>query len=142
MLITSNRRAISRFSSTLSLPTRNLPAESSAISSSTGAIILHGPHHSAQKSTRTGSLDPLISSSNVESVRLTMVVLTCTCLLVCPAGSYPPDVQPRPTPSAFRRPGPVRTPSCWKFCPVFTQNERNSRGPSGQYDRLLQKARG
>ena len=36
-----------------------------AISSSTGATILHGPHHSAQKSTRTGSVADLISSSNV-----------------------------------------------------------------------------
>src|SRR3954453_1143795 len=33
---------------------RSLSPCSLAISSSTGAIILHGPHHSAQKSTRTG----------------------------------------------------------------------------------------
>jgi len=26
-----------------------------------GAIILHGPHHSAKKSTRTGLLPPMIS---------------------------------------------------------------------------------
>ena len=37
-------------------------------SSRTGAIILHGPHHSAQKSTTTGCSEPLIVSSNVASV--------------------------------------------------------------------------
>src|SRR5689334_8251112 len=37
------------------LATVTRPLYSAAISSSAGAIILHGPHHSAQKSTRTGS---------------------------------------------------------------------------------------
>src|SRR3954466_12758934 len=41
---------------------------SEAISSSTGATILHGPHHSAQKSTRTGLSLPRTSASNVASV--------------------------------------------------------------------------
>src|SRR6476661_7606386 len=43
-------------------------AFSTAISSSTGATILHGPHHSAQKSTRTGLSLPRTSVSNVASV--------------------------------------------------------------------------
>ena len=70
MLITSKRRAMSGLSSTLSLAIFSLPACSSAISSRIGAIILHGPHHSAQKSTRTGSAEPAISSSKVVSVRV------------------------------------------------------------------------
>ena len=41
-------------SSTLTLPIFTLPSYSSASSSRSGAIILHGPHHSAQKSTSTG----------------------------------------------------------------------------------------
>ena len=40
-----------------SLATVSLPPYSLAISSSTGANILHGPHHSAQKSTSTGLPD-------------------------------------------------------------------------------------
>jgi hypothetical protein len=37
-----------------------LPSCSEASSFSTGAIILHGPHHSAQKSTRTGDALPVM----------------------------------------------------------------------------------
>src|SRR5215218_2823821 len=60
--------ATSGFSSTLSLAMVSLPLCSSAISSSSGLIILHGPHHSAQKSTSTGVLDLSTSLSNVASV--------------------------------------------------------------------------
>ena len=66
MLITSKRRARSGFSSTLSLATVILPACSTAISSRMGAIILHGPHHSAQKSTTTARVGGLTASSKVE----------------------------------------------------------------------------
>src|SRR3954467_10155270 len=45
-----------------------LSAFSTAISSSTGAAILDGPHHPAQKSTRTGLSLPRTSVSNVASV--------------------------------------------------------------------------
>jgi hypothetical protein len=39
------------------------PACSVAISASTGAIALHGPHHSAQKSTKIGKSElPIVSS--------------------------------------------------------------------------------
>src|SRR4051812_35016163 len=73
MLITSKRRAASGLSSTLSLAMLTLPDCSVAISSRIGAIILHGPHHSAQKSTiTTWALLPAISSSKVESVRVLM----------------------------------------------------------------------
>src|SRR5438270_6840321 len=50
------------------LATRILSPCSLAISSRTGATILHGPHHSAQKSTRTGFSLPRTSASKVESV--------------------------------------------------------------------------
>src|SRR5262245_60854296 len=57
----------------LILATVSLPFMSLAISSSAGAIILHGPHHSAQKSTSTGPLAFRTSDSNDAS--LTCVVL-------------------------------------------------------------------
>src|SRR5205085_10934682 len=72
MLMTSYRRAVSGLSSTLSLPMVILPSCSLAISSSTGAIILQGPHHSAQKSTRTGVSEPLMVSSKAPSDRVRM----------------------------------------------------------------------
>src|SRR5690606_33436284 len=48
---------VAGFSSMLSLVTVSRSAYSSAASSSNGAIILQGPHHSAQKSTSTGLSD-------------------------------------------------------------------------------------
>src|SRR3984893_7337842 len=60
--------AVWGFSSTLSLTIFTLPAsEPAAISSSAGAIIRHGPHHSAQKSTTTGSADLSTSASKSAS---------------------------------------------------------------------------
>src|SRR5260370_32862326 len=48
--------AVLGLSSTLSLTIFTLPESApSASSSSAGAIVRHGPHHSAQKSTTTGS---------------------------------------------------------------------------------------
>src|ERR1017187_7214745 len=49
--------------STLTLATFTRPDCSVAISSSTGASILQGPHHSAQKSTSTGWVDFSTSAS-------------------------------------------------------------------------------
>src|SRR5262245_13852326 len=46
--------AVAGLSSTLSLTILTLLPSEVAISSSAGAIIRHGPHHSAQKSTTTG----------------------------------------------------------------------------------------
>src|SRR4029434_9375306 len=68
--------ATSGFSSTLSLAMVILPLCSSAISSSTGLIILHGPHHSAQKSTSTGVLDLSTSLSNVASVTAAALLIS------------------------------------------------------------------
>ena len=42
------------FSSTFNLPITALPSSSVATASTCGAIMRHGPHHSAQKSTSTG----------------------------------------------------------------------------------------
>src|SRR5438270_9947629 len=57
---------------------------SAAISSSTGATILHGPHHSAQKSTRTGLSLPSTSLAKLASVTVlvlpAMVVLSVVVL--------------------------------------------------------------
>src|SRR5436309_6154001 len=47
--------AVAGFSSTLSFTILTLPPIVPAISSSAGAIMRQGPHHSAQKSTTTGS---------------------------------------------------------------------------------------
>src|SRR3954453_23908459 len=47
--------------------TVSLPANSPASSSSAGPIILHGPHHSAQKSTSTG---PLLLASTTSVAKL------------------------------------------------------------------------
>ena len=49
-------------SSTLTLPTTTLPLYLMASSSMTGAICRHGPHHVAQKSTRTGVAAPKTST--------------------------------------------------------------------------------
>src|SRR4051794_35689130 len=56
----------------LSLATLILAPSSVAISSSAGAIILQGPHHSAQKSTTTGWLAS--STSDLKLLRSTLTV--------------------------------------------------------------------
>src|SRR6266404_2364345 len=61
---------VSGFSSILILATVTLPAILAAISSRVGAMLLHGPHHSAQKSTRTGPGARSTSASNELSVTL------------------------------------------------------------------------
>src|SRR3546814_10545217 len=55
-------------SSMLSLAIVTFPPSSSAISSSAGPIMRHGPHHSAQKSTSTGVLLEMTSLWNEASV--------------------------------------------------------------------------
>src|SRR5882757_2486958 len=58
------------FSSTFTFATLIASAFSRAISSSNGAIILQGPHHSAQKSTITGLLLCVTSRSKLDSSTL------------------------------------------------------------------------
>src|SRR5689334_22001902 len=62
--------AVFGLSSTLSLTILTLPPSEPAISSSAGAIMRHGPHHSAQKSTTTGSfaLSTSVSKSASETL--------------------------------------------------------------------------
>src|SRR5918997_4201466 len=55
----------------LSFATVSLSPCSAAISSRTGATILHGPHQVAQKSTTTGFSLPRTSSAKVASVTFT-----------------------------------------------------------------------
>src|SRR5262245_22008002 len=62
--------AVCGFSSTLSLTILTLPLSVPAISSSAGAIIRQGPHHSAQKSTTTGPVAFNTSDSKVASETL------------------------------------------------------------------------
>src|SRR5262245_2760401 len=62
--------AVWGFSSTLSFTILTLPLSVPAISSSAGAIMRHGPHHSAQKSTTTGSVAFNTSASTVASETL------------------------------------------------------------------------
>src|SRR3954452_11494614 len=66
----------------LSLATVSLSACSPAISSRTGATILHGPHHSAQKSTSTGLSLPRTSLAKLASV--TVLVLPAMVVLPVP----------------------------------------------------------
>src|SRR5487761_2427490 len=66
------------FSSTFNLVIFTLPPISLAISSSDGPIILQGPHHSAQKSTTTGTVDFRTSASNEASVILTVDMVPST----------------------------------------------------------------
>src|SRR5690349_3334597 len=61
--------AVWPLSSTFILPTFALPAYSVAITSIVGAIIRQGPHHSAQKSTSTGSGELSTSVSKAASVK-------------------------------------------------------------------------
>src|SRR5260370_15339552 len=61
-------RGICGFASILTLATVTRLSMSVARSSRKGAIILHGPHHSAQKSTRTGSVARSTTLSKLPSL--------------------------------------------------------------------------
>src|SRR5216683_6589674 len=62
--------AVCGFSSTLSLTILTLPLSDPEISSSAGAIMRQGPHHSAQKSTTTGPVALSTSASKSASETL------------------------------------------------------------------------
>ena len=80
------RSASSRSSSMLTLTSFSPPACSSTMRSRTGATAWHGPHHSAQKSTSTGTSLWITSCSNVsfltavdiESFRCVVLVVLYT----------------------------------------------------------------
>src|ERR1041385_3542025 len=71
-------------SSTFTFATLTAPAFSRAISSSTGAIILQGPHHSAQKSTITGLSSCFSSRSKFDSSSLITVEFSMALRKVSP----------------------------------------------------------
>src|SRR5712691_10525392 len=68
--------AVAGFSSTLTFTTLSLPCSSPATSSTMGEITRQGTHHSAQKSTSTGSADFSTSASKDESLALATAMRT------------------------------------------------------------------
>lgn len=74
MLTMPNSLESSSSLSTFTLPTFILPSFSSAISARVGASILHGPHQSAQKSTRTGTTEFKTSDSKLAFVTVTSII--------------------------------------------------------------------
>src|SRR5258708_13234057 len=81
--------AVCGFSSTLSLTIFTLPLSVPAISSSAGAIMRQGPHHSAQKSTTTGPVAFNTSDSKVVSETLPTAMGTTSLLGDSAAGGRP-----------------------------------------------------
>src|SRR5260370_2048119 len=82
-------RGVCGFSSMLTLATVTFPAISAASSSRNGAIILQGPHHSAQKSTRTGSVERSTSSSKLPSLTAVGFIARSSRLPVVKLGDPP-----------------------------------------------------
>ena len=74
MLRIPNLAAVLGLPSTSTLATVIFPANSSEISSTMGSFFLQGPHHSAQKSTRTGCADFSTTSSKLESLTAIAIV--------------------------------------------------------------------
>src|SRR3954471_3440050 len=82
-------RGVCGFSSILTFATVTRPSISAANSSRNGATILHGPHHSAQKSTSTGSLARSTTVSKLLS-------LTAVGFIPNPLSNAPPTLgEPR-----------------------------------------------
>src|SRR5579872_1155623 len=73
--ITPYFEAVFGLSSTFSFTILTLPPIAPAISSSAGAIMRHGPHHSAQKSTTTGPSALSTSASKSTSETLPTAIL-------------------------------------------------------------------
>src|SRR3954453_23726861 len=92
----------------------SLSPGSAAISSRTGATILQGPHHSAQKSTSTGLSLPSTSLAKLVSVTFTVLPAigrSPSCRLACtPRWENPPGggSMPSPRPEAHPQPARVR----------------------------------
>src|SRR5713226_6092857 len=84
MLKTLYFEAISLFWSTFTLTKLTLSEYSFAISSTIGATALHGPHHGAQKSTKTGMLDFATSfSQSLLSISFTWCLSVAVLFIVC-----------------------------------------------------------
>src|SRR5215208_1345508 len=74
--------------STFTLATFTAPSYSSAIRSMTGATNRHGPHHAAQKSTRTGTSERATSLSNVAAVSSIGLLIVSVSLLYFPSSVH------------------------------------------------------
>src|SRR5262245_14256456 len=88
MLCTLKRAAVAGFSSTFSFATRTRPAISAASSSIAGAIIRHGPHQGAHRSSNTGSGERSTSAANVASVTVTGLSEMGRGVLHCPQTGF------------------------------------------------------
>src|SRR5438477_172150 len=66
--LTWKRRARLCTFSVFTFATSHFPAPSRATLLSSGATILHGPHHGAQKSTNTGRADRVVKASKARSL--------------------------------------------------------------------------
>src|SRR5271170_4444194 len=90
--------AVAELSSVFSLPTLILPTYSDATASTVGDMARQGPHHGAQKSTKTGTSAFRTSWSNAASVKVRVLSLAIS-LVVCSAyydaKSGPPDATRR-----------------------------------------------
>jgi hypothetical protein len=76
--------ASSLFWSTFTLTKLTLSEYSFAISSTIGATALHGPHHGAQKSTKTGTLDfATLFSQSLLSISFTWCFSVAVLFIVC-----------------------------------------------------------
>src|SRR3569833_2086323 len=95
------------FSSTLSLTILTLSPSWPAISSRAGAIMRHGPHHSAQKSTTTGSLAFSTSASKLASDTLPTAMELPR--LVCEGAELAPRKEGAP--NVWRAPASVKAGS-------------------------------
>src|SRR5471030_2504559 len=73
---TPNLGGVAGLLSTSNLTILILPTYFWAISSKSGAIDLHGPHHCAQKSTSTGVFESVTSFSNVLSLTEEIVLIS------------------------------------------------------------------
>lgn len=71
--ITPNLEAASAFSSVEAFATISFPSYSFAIFSSVGPSIMHGPHHEAQKSTRTGVVFDFSITSELKFASVTLI---------------------------------------------------------------------
>src|ERR1700710_2071049 len=77
-----------------SLAIVNLSACSAAISSRTGATILHGPHHVAQKSTSTGlSLDNTSVEKDASETSFVAPAFSASLIVVLQSNRYCPHFQ-------------------------------------------------
>src|SRR3954469_24017088 len=122
------------FSSTLSFTILTFSPSEPAISSSAGAIMRHGPHHSAQKSTTTGLADFRTSASNVASETLPTLIGH---LVVSRIGKFIPLRSPEPMDGMGERQGRSRSGDGGVQCFV----EQNSR-QFHEFQRLGPQQRG